>query len=291
MPAAAGAAQDRARAGARARREGATRLRRTRRRQAAAGIWSGLAVAAATLVAILFVAPMIKEADATVSAAEILAKSASRLSRERSRPASRSLEYELVLDGVPNDMMPDHADGTYRVKQVIDHDVPGRFRFASYGADGRLMSSIAQDPASGRRVMTIRSRRAAVPVRGHVCRRSRCRCRSPEMERLHMEASIAMMQASGNQLLEVIDTTARAAVPHRRAARRRRVHARTRVGSDEAHVLIDASDYHIVEFAVKGTFLKQPYSVSYRLIARDVVAAGRVAAGDVRGAGTRPARS
>ena len=33
----------------------------------------------------------------------------------------------------------------------------------------------------------------------------------------------------------------------------------------EAHVLIDASDYRIIEFAVKGTFLKQPYSVSYRL--------------------------
>jgi hypothetical protein len=36
----------------------------------------------------------------------------------------------------------------------------------------------------------------------------------------------------------------------------------------EAEVVVDASDYHIIEFAVKGTFLKQPYSVSYRLIAR-----------------------
>ena len=47
------------------------------------------------------------------------------------------LEYELVLDGVPKEMMPDEADGTYRVRQAIDHGVPGRFRFASFGAGRR----------------------------------------------------------------------------------------------------------------------------------------------------------
>ena len=56
------------------------------------------------------------------------------------------LEYELVLDGVPKEMMPDQADGTYRVWQAIDHGVPGRFRFASYTADGRMLTSIAEDP-------------------------------------------------------------------------------------------------------------------------------------------------
>ena len=63
---------------------------------------------------------------ATVSAAEILAKSANRLA-ERSPPASSSLEYELTLDGVTREMMPDHQNGAYRVKQVIDHDIAGRY--------------------------------------------------------------------------------------------------------------------------------------------------------------------
>ena len=35
------------------------------------------------------------------------------------------LEYELVLDGVPREMMPDNDNGTYRVSQVIDHNSPG----------------------------------------------------------------------------------------------------------------------------------------------------------------------
>jgi hypothetical protein len=38
----------------------------------------------------------------------------------------------------------------------------------------------------------------------------------------------------------------------------------------EARAVIAADDYRIVELSVKGTFLKQPYSVSYRLVSRDL---------------------
>ncbi len=34
----------------------------------------------------------------------------------------------------------------------------------------------------------------------------------------------------------------------------------------EARVLIDARDYRVTEFAVRGSFLKQPYSMSYKLL-------------------------
>jgi hypothetical protein len=92
----------------------------------------------------------------------------------------------------------------------------------------------------------------------------------PEMERLHMEASIMMMQASGNQLLEVIETPEgrqyRIEVPKVSAPGSNPVWDLT-----EARVLIDAKDYRVSELAVKGTFLKQAYSVSYRLISRDVL--------------------
>jgi hypothetical protein len=43
-----------------------------------------------------------------------------------------------------------------------------------------------------------------------------------------------------------------------------------------AKAIIDANDYHVVELAVKGTFLKQPYSVSYRLIQRTIAAGATV---------------
>jgi len=100
----------------------------------------------------------------------------------------------------------------------------------------------------------------------------------PEIERLHMQASVAMMQASGNQQLQVIESGSgrqyRIQVP--------RVSAQTPNAVwdlEDAQVVIDATDYHIVEFAVKGTFLKQPYSVSYKLIRRAVMTQAEVPAG------------
>ena len=153
---------------------------------------------AATIIAVLFVAPMIKE-PATVSASEILAASATRLNSPVT--GIEVLEYELVIDGVPKEMMPDHANGMYRVRQVIDHDIPGRFRFSSFGPDGQPISSIAQDPAQRRRVtmMTIEGQ----PYRFETTLPDETPMSLPEMERLHMEATITMMQASGNQLLQV----------------------------------------------------------------------------------------
>jgi hypothetical protein len=248
---------------------GATRLRAgadpggSRRR----ALWSMAAVAAATVIAVVFVAPMVK-GPATVSAAEILARSANRLA-ERVTSGVELLEYELTLDGVTREMMPDHQNGSYRVKQVIDHDTAGRYFVATYDPDGRILSSIAQDPAAGRRVVS--ARLEDVPYRFEFTLPKGVTLSPPEMERLHMQASVALMQASGNQQLQIVESP---------AGRRYRIEVPQVSGETsgafwdltEARVVIDASDYHIVEFAVSGTFLKQPYSVSYRLINRTVTA-------------------
>jgi hypothetical protein len=227
-----------------------------------------LGAAAATVVAVLFIAPALKSPDATVSASEILAKSASQLSAAVTGGVEL-LEYELVLDGVPKEMMSDGADGTYLVKQAIDHNVPGRFRFTSFGPDGGLMTSIAQDPGQNRRVMAFRVDEQ--PYRFEVSLPAKSAGMSlPEMERLHMEASIAMMQASGNQLVETIDG------PHGKLFRIEVPHA-AGPGTNpvwdlsEARVLIDARDYRVTELAVSGSFLKQAYSLSYKLISHSVV--------------------
>jgi hypothetical protein len=237
-------------------------------------VYSGIAVAAATLVAVLFIAPMAK-GPATVSAAEILAKSATRLATPLASGVE-FLEYELVLDGVPRDVMPDQADGAYRVKQVIDHTVAGRFRVTSYGPGGVPLSSIAQDPATGRRVMAFRL--DDQPYRFEFTLPAVPPMSLPEMERLHMQASVAMMQASGNQHLQILETPDgtqyRIDVPRVSAATPSAVW-----DLSEAHVIVDANDFHVVELAVKGAFLKQPYSFSYRLIARDVVSPAAVPAG------------
>ena len=231
-------------------------------------LYGGLGIAAATILAVLFVAPMLRTREATLSAAAILARSASQLSATVTGGVEL-LEYELVLDGVPKEMMPDGADGTYHVKQAIDHNVRGRFRFASYGPDGRMLTSIAQDPQANRRVMAFLV--DSQPYRFEVSLPARDAGLSlPEMERLHMEASITMMQASGNQLVETIDG------PH---GKQYRIEVPRVSGPGtspvwdltEARVLIDARDYRVTEFAVSGSFLKQAYSLSYKLISHSVV--------------------
>src|SRR5262245_53798235 len=167
-------------------------------------------------------------------------------------------------------MIPDQVDGTYRIWQAIDHDVPGRFRFASYTADGHMFSSLAEDPIAKRRVAAFTSEGQA--YRFDVTLPAGPRNMSlPEMERLHMEASIAMMQASGNQLVETIDgpngKLYRIEVPRVTAPGTNPVWDLT-----EARVLIDSRDYNVIEFAVQGTFLKSPYSLSYKQI-RHVIGA------------------
>ena len=258
-------------AGAAGVQEGATRLRPTGGFGLGSeghGRWIyGLGVAAATVIAVLFIAPMLKSPGTTVSASEILARSATQLSAPISS-GIETLEYELVLDGVPKEMMPDAADGTYLVRQVIDHGAPGHFHFASYGSDGTMMTSISQDPQRNQRVVAFTAEgqpyrfEMSLPAKGGGLS-------LPEMERLHMQASIAMMQAGSNQLLETVDgpdgRQYRIEMPHLTGSGTNPVWDLT-----EARALIDASDYRVTEFAVSGSFLKQSYSLSYKLRTRTV---------------------
>jgi hypothetical protein len=252
---------------------GATRLRSTpgRGRRPARWVYSGFAVAAATLVAVLFVIPAMRKRDATVSAAEILARSASQLA---ATPANgiESLVYELTLGGVPREMTPEYAttDGVYRVKQVIDHATPGHYLIATYDASGTQLSAVAQDPSAGRRVMAMRV--DGQPYRFEMTLPAGPTLSVPDIQRLHMQASVALMQASGNQRLQTLDTpdgpAYRIDVPSLSAATPAAVWDLT-----EAHLVVDATDFHVVEFAVKGALLKQPYSFSYKLLTRDLLGA------------------
>jgi hypothetical protein len=132
-----------------------------------------------------------------------------------------------------------------------------------------MLTSIAEDPHAGRRVMAVSVE--GQPYRFEVSLPAKGSGMSlPEMERLHMEASIAMMQASGNQMVETIDGPQgklyRIAMPPVAGPGTSPVWDLT-----EARVVIDARDYRITELAVRGSFLKQPYSLTYKLIVHSVV--------------------
>jgi hypothetical protein len=247
---------------------GATRLRRV---PAAKPLWlragwSTAAIVAAAIVAFVFVIPSIRGPQ-TVSAAGILAESATRLSQI---PASgvEVREYELTLDGMPRELIRDHPDGVYRIRQAIDHGKPGRFRFASYTSDGKLLTSIAQDPVTRNRVTIMRAddqyyRFEFIIPPSDVPS-------LPEIERLHMEASIRMMQASGQHLLQETQVDGLKhyliEVPQVNTANAKAVWDLT-----HARVLVDATDFRVSEFHASGTFLQQPYTISYKLLTRDVV--------------------
>jgi hypothetical protein len=244
---------------------GATRLRPDAPRSSwRAAVWSGGVVVAATLLVVLVVVPAMIKGPTTVSAAEVLARSANQLA-EQVVSGVELLEYELILDGVPREMMPDHLDGAYRVTQAIDHDAAGHYSVVAYDPSGAVHFAISQDPSTRTRVINLRVEdqpyRFELEISGNVA------LSSPELERLHMQASVAMMQASGNQRLELVETPAgrqyRIDVPQVSASTPAAVW-----DLSEARAVIDATDYHVVELAVKGTFLKKPYSVSYRLINR-----------------------
>jgi hypothetical protein len=215
--------------------------------------------------------PLIK-GPTSVSAAEVLAESASRLAQPVTWGVE-ILEYELVLDGTPRDLLPDHANGTYRITQIIDHSHTGRFRYTSHEPNGRVHSAVAQDPAAGRRVSFIRV--DDQPFRFDFRMSDTTGPSLPELERIHMQASIALMQASGNQLLQLVDGATgpqyRIEVPQVGNSTTNALWDLTR-----AQVVVDAHDYRVHEFSVSGTFLKQPYSVSYRLISREVKAPATV---------------
>jgi hypothetical protein len=146
-----------------------------------------------------------------------------------------------------------------------------------YARDGTILSSIAQDPLNGRRVMLLRV--DGRPYRFEFTLPANPPISLPEIERLHMETSVAMMQASGTQHLQIVETPDGPAyqidVP--------RVDNATDSAMwdlAEARAVIDADDYRILELSVKGTFMKQPYSISFRLIQRTVTSGSDVPAAD-----------
>jgi hypothetical protein len=227
--------------------------------------WSTAAVAAA-IVAFVFIIPAIRGPEA-VSAAGILAQSADRLS-QIPQTGIELREYQLALDGIPRELIRDHPDGVYRIRQTIDHGHPGRFRFASYTVDGRLLSSLGQDPVTRTRVSVMRVDdryyrfEFIIPPNDVPS--------LPEIERLHMEASIKMMQASGQHVLHETVADGRKQylieVPQVSSANAGAVWDLT-----HARVLVDAEDFRVSEFSASGTFLRQPYTISYKMLTRSVV--------------------
>ena len=235
---------------------GATTLRSTAPRgRRFARLGAALATAAAVALVVFVWLPRVG-APTTLSAAEILNRS---LATMTSASGVERLEYELVVSGAG---MP---QGAHRIEHLIDHDTPSRFRLSTIGPDGAVQSAMAQDPATRTALSTgesgwpqLRHHRghdvaaagAAADGPGADGGRDRHDAGDGRPEAVHRAAP------EGPQYVVEIPPL----IPSGSAAA---------VDLYEARAVIDGSDFRIREFHASGALLKQPYTVTFRLIHRE----------------------
>jgi hypothetical protein len=231
------------------------------------GWWSAAATAAALALFVFLVLPKLG-APTSISASEVLGRSLETLS---STSGVEMLDYELFVAGAMTE--------PHRVQHLIDHDQPGRFRFTNARADGTIEAAISQDPAANRRLHLFRVDDQNYVVELKVGRGAPLSL--PEMGQALVETAISMMQATSDQNLATVDT------PEGRqyvVEMPRVTPASTAAVLDlyHARAVIDERDYRIREFEASGALLKQPYSVSFRLIRRSVRPSAEVSPDEFR---------
>jgi hypothetical protein len=223
-------------------------------------VWtSALAAAAGIALVVYFVLPKLGS-PTTLSAHEVLGRSLKTMS---TNAGVEMLHYEFFAAG--------EMPGPHRIEQLIDHDRPGRYRFSNYGPDGALESAIGQDSGGTNRFHLIRvdGRNYIIKLGPPSAKDRHGNLSLPEMGQALIETTITMMQATKDQNLTTIDgpegpqyvVEIPPVTPQSGAAMFDLHHARA---------VIDSRDFRILEYSASGSLLKQPFSVSFRLINRSV---------------------
>jgi hypothetical protein len=212
---------------------------------------SGLAIVAAVTVVVFGILPRFG-APTTLSASQVLGRSLETLS---SATGIEVLEYELVADGI--------ARGSWRIHLVIDHERPTRYRATTLGPDGEILAAISQDPVRQRRAQLVR-----VDGRNYVVRVTPVpnpMLSLPQMAQALAETAITMMQATSDQKLTVVEGPEGRRyvieIPPVTAT-----NAAATLDLQRARTVVGGTDFRIHEFEAAGTLLKQPFSISFRLI-------------------------
>lgn len=211
---------------------------------------SALATAAAIALLIYGVLPRLG-APTTLSASEVLGRSLQTISSGR---GVEMLEYEVAMDGM--------TAGPVLIRQVIDRDNPNRFKVASYGPDGAIMTAISQDPTTQRRSQLFRVDGINYIVRIGAIHKPALSV--PQMAQALVETSIGIMQAKSDQQLTIEEgpngrryiVEIPPVTPTSPAAT---------LDLFSARAVISGNDFRIQEFEATGTMLRQPFSVSVKL--------------------------
>jgi hypothetical protein len=241
-------------------RAGATTLRDLPTSPWGARLWLTAGVVVTAVLAVVFLLPPL-DTPRTLSAAQILDRSLQTMS-----PASGTELREFDLDLRLPRIVAKHA-GTYRIEQLVDHDEPGRYRLVRYSPDGTVLDAISEEPAAGRRTAVVRSNGQTFVFRFTTDPAHALGLR--ELERTHVEAVIRVLQAAAGQTVREVDT-----------GRGRRYVVELPQVADSgatgfwelsgARVVIDAVDFQLLELTAAGSYMSEPFSVSFQLRRRNV---------------------
>lgn len=217
--------------------------------------WMLVGGAMAAAILILFVVFPSIDPRTRLNASEILNRSLETLAGR----GVELLKYELSIDAP---RVAASQNGAFVVEQLIDHE-SGRWRFSRFAADGTLVSALAEDPTAGRR--------DAVIVDGGRTYRFAFTLGAGEevplwdLERRYAEAMIRLIQVSSAQVGTAAgpsgETQYVVELPDGGSGTGSPIFDLTR-----ARVVVDATDFHIVEFSAAGRAVGEQVSVGYRLI-------------------------
>jgi hypothetical protein len=241
-------------------RVGATTLRDLPGSRWGSRLWATAGLAAAAVLAIVFLLPPL-DAPRTLSAAQILDRSLQTMT-----PASGTELREFDLDLQLPRVAANHV-GTYRIEQLVDHDAPGRYRLVRYSPDGTILDAISEEPAEARRTAVVRLDGRTFVFRFTIDPGQPLGLR--KLERDHVEAVIRLLQAAAGQTVTEVDTD----------HGRRYVVELPQVAESgasgfwelsRAQVVVDAADFQILELTASGSYMSDPFSVSFKLRRRSV---------------------
>lgn len=242
-----------------------TRLSGSTTLRAVASPWPGrLGWIAAAAAAVLFVVLGLRAVDRStaVSASEILGRSQQVLSAPVS--GIEKITYDLTLDGVLVQLLPEGQAGRFTVEETIDHDHPGRLRILKLAADGRLAAGLADDPVARTRVRYVR-----FDSRGFLLRFTDAPAPPLSMasaRRLALQILLGLMQTSANPSLAEIDRSGDAAyeitVPTMAVS--------GSIVLQHARAVISREEARLLDFDAAGSIGRQPFAVTFNLRSRDL---------------------
>lgn len=241
---------------------GATTLREARAPRRTAWVAAGAAIAATLLL--VAIVPRLNRTD-TVSAAEILGRSHAALASASS--GIEILTYDLALEGVLAQLLPQEQAGRFTVEETIDHDRPGRFRILKLAPDGTAVAGTVEDPVAGERAQYIRAH-----GRGYLLRFSATEpvpLSLPAIKRAGLQTFITIMQGQPNaSVSETWRAGERVFVVEIPQARQ--VAGAAPFSLTRGRAVIAADDARLVEVDAAGSIVDQAFSISFVLRDRRV---------------------